>query len=83
MPLLVHLALLSLSSANADLYSKVDELKEPDWATVAEPSDLKLYYPLDDLKVPEWAATSEGTPADATTSNDELYAKLEDLKAPY
>jgi hypothetical protein len=77
--LALPIALLSLAVPCGDLYSKVDELKEPDWSEAAA---ADLYAKVDDLKVPEWAAEEEFV-ARAISDNDQLYAKLEDLKDPY
>ena len=82
MNLILHVVLLSLGMPSADGYSKVGELKEPDWAdsvAVAEPSD---YFKVGELEEPDWSQ-SVAIPEDATGDADGLYAKLEDLKDPY
>jgi hypothetical protein len=82
MSLALPLALLSLALPSGDPYGKVGDLKEPDWGAATVSNETDAYGKVDDLKVPDWAVDNE-TPAAATADNNQLYAKLEDLKDPY
>jgi hypothetical protein len=82
MPLVLHLALLSLSSPEV-LYAKLEDLKEPDWSSPAAVEE-DFYSRVGELKVPEWFDPSDLAPPPASEGEaDALYVELDDLKQPY
>ena len=80
---MLPLALLALPSPEVGLYSRIGDLKEPDWDRAASLADAGFYERLEDLKTPDWALPAEPGSELASAAAEDLYFKIGELKNPY